>query len=132
MNKRTLLFGLLRALAMLAVTFVLLVFYMFAARQCWRAVFWVYFAALGVLGIAYISWNRGFTRMGVSRDMLPAAWDDAQKDRFLAEAASWRRHSRCLLYLIIPLCLTFLYDMIGLFLGDALRNVFSFLGRAGW
>ena len=132
MNKRTLLFGLLRILAMLAVTFVLLFFYLFANRQAWTAVFWIYAAALTALGIAYISWNRGFTRMGVSRDMLPAAWDDAQKDRFLAEAATWRRQSRCLLYLIIPLCLTFLYDIVDLFLGDALRNAFPFLGGIGW
>lgn len=132
MNKRKFLSGLARILAILVVTFVFLFFYLFAARQSWRFVYWIYYAALAALGVAYVVWNRGFTRMGVSRDMLPAAWDEAEKDRFLSDAARWRRQSRCLLYLIIPLCLTFLYDIVVLFLGDALRAAFPFLGGAVW
>ena len=107
--------------------FPLLLFYMFANEQRWPFVFWLYFGALAVTGIVYFLYNRGFTHTRVSRNDLPAAWSEGEKDAFFEENEQRFAKSKPLLYLLIALCLVFLYDMINLFLWDSLCEILPFL-----
>ena len=113
----------------LAITAPLLLFYMFANTQRWQLVFWVYFAAIIAVGIAYFLYNRGFAGTRVSRNQLPATWSEADKDAFFEENERRFRRSKPLLYLFIALALVFLYDMIMLFLWDSLVAIFPFLAN---
>ena len=127
LNKERLL-SLLRDLGCtLVFLFPLLLFYMFAVEQHFHFVFWLYFVATAVVGVVYFLYNRAFEGTRVSREALPADWDDAKKDAFFAEARARFVKSKPLLYLFISLCLVFLYDMIQLFLWDSLVAVFPFL-----
>lgn len=107
--------------------FPLLLFYMFANEQRWPFVFWLYFVATAGVGVVYFLYNRAFAGARVSRKELPATWSDAQKDAFFEEVRARFVRSKPLLYLFIALCLVFLYDMIQLFLWDALCEALPFL-----
>jgi hypothetical protein len=107
--------------------FPLLLFYMFANEQRWPFVFWLYFVATAAVGVVFFLYNRGFTHTRVSRNELPATWSDAQKDAFFDEARARFVKSKPLFYLFIALVLVFLYDMIQLFLWDALCDMLPFL-----
>lgn len=104
-----------RAGIVLAITFVLLLFYLFAAHQCWTAVFWIYFFALAAAAVGYVCWNRGFTRAKITPEDLPRDWPEERRAAYFAERERWRRQSRFLLYLIISLLLTFLFDTLSLY-----------------
>jgi ABC-type protease/lipase transport system fused ATPase/permease subunit len=107
----------------------LLLFYMFAITQRWGFVFWLYFLALGAVGVAYFLYNRAFFHTRVSRNELSASFSDAQKDEFFEEGERRAKRSRPLLYLLIALALVFLYDMIYLFLWESIVGIFPFLGE---
>ncbi len=123
---------LLHTAIVLAMTFVLLLIYLFAAHLRYTPMFWIYFVALCFSALGYVVWNRGFWRSRVRREELPQIWSEEDKDFFFAEAAAWRRHSAWLLYLlVIPLALTFFYDILSLWCGDALSALFPFLQEGG-
>ena len=105
----------------------LLLFYMFAIEMRWSFVFWLYFGVTIVVGIAYFLYNRAFTHTRVLRNDLPTTWTDEEKDAFFVENERRFVRSKPLLYLFLALCLVFLYDMIHLFLWDALCELMPFL-----
>ena len=126
-TKRTL-FSILKAIAVLAITFALLLVYELSVRYVWEPVFWIYFAVLAAAALFVVVYNRGFSRKFLRREELPDAWTDQQKDQFLAEAAAWWRVSRpIVLYLILPLCLCFAFDILCLFLWGPLVDLFPTL-----
>lgn len=126
-NKRMLRFG-LSALLILAITFVLLLFYELSVRLVWEPVFWIYFAVLAAASLFVALYNRGFSRRFMRRDELPRAWSEAQKDAFFAEADLWWRRTRpILLFLVLPLFLCFAFDILCLFLWGPLVDLFPLL-----
>ena len=128
MNYRRLRSMLGHAVIVLALTFLFTLGYMLAVVYRAAFVFWLYYAALGLSALAYAVYNRGFSRTRVSREALPATWSEEEKDEFFADAARRLRRSRPLLYVVIALGLTFLYDMFFLFLAEPLSEIFPILG----
>lgn len=114
-------------LTVILLTAVFLVVYEIAIRLLWQPMFWIYFIALAALLVAYVVYNRGFTRTRVSRNSLPRTWSEAEKDEFYADAVRRKKKSRPLLAVIIALVLVFVYDAVALFFGDFLEYVFPFL-----
>ena len=130
MKPRTkrILFTLLKALGVLGISFALLLLYEFAVRVVLEAVFWVYFALLALSSVFVVIYNFGFSRRFIRREELPNAWTEAQKDAFFAEAATrWRHTKPIVLYLILPLCLCFAFDILCLFLWGPLVDLFPLL-----
>lgn len=127
MNRKRLGRLLLDIAITLALALPLAVLYGLAARLAWGAVFWIYFAALGLAAIGYTICNRGSWATRVSRNDLPAAWPDEKKDEVMADIVRRRRLSRPLLYLVAALSLVFLYDIFALFLYDPLAEIFPFI-----
>ena len=95
-------------------------------------IFWIYYALLFCLGVAYVIYNRGFAYHKLTEFQLPPDWDAAKKQAFLAKRDERIKKSKWMLTIIIPLCITIFFDIIYLFWGD----YFSFLldpilGRIG-
>ena len=62
------------------------------------------------------------------REELPGAWSEAQKDAYFAESDRWWRRTRpLLLFLVLPLCLCFAFDILCLFLWGPLVDLFPVL-----
>ncbi len=75
----------------------------------------VYCIAAGILAILYIAINRGMLTVP-DREVLPDDWSKEKKDTFIAEQAVRRKKSSVLLYILIPIILTVVYDMIYIYL----------------
>lgn len=104
-------------------TIILFVLYrVLVNRGYFVQVFTVYGVALLALLCGYLIYNRGLVPQNLTRDQLPADWDEAKKDEFLADANRRIRRSKWMLTLIFPLCLTFAYEIIDLLILDVWRN----------
>lgn len=105
-----------RILVTVALSVILLVFYRFSlAFEFFPYVMWGYMIALTVLVLVYILYNRGFSRKGVTVDMLPDEWSEERKTEFVDSAKRRMDRSRWILILMIGLLVTFLVDAIELF-----------------
>ena len=84
-------------------------------------VFWTYMILLTVLVVMYIVYNRGFSRKGITVDMLPDDWEEEKKLEFVVETKKRLDKSKWMLVIIIAIIFTFLFDAFGLFV---LSNIF--------
>ncbi len=75
----------------------------------------VYCISAGLLAVLYLILNRGMLTVPDAAS-LPDEWDAARKKAFLNDVKERRRRTSVILYFLIPLILTVLYDMIYLFL----------------
>jgi hypothetical protein len=110
----------LRRLGLLALSFaVIYVIYVAGCRYEFKPIVPVYFGVLLALLVAFIILNRGFDTKSPERGMLPDDWDEEKKTVFLADDEKRKRIARSLLFFIIPLLLTFAFDIIylGFFAG---------------
>ena len=111
-NKKYLIFLLIN-------TFVFLIAYWFFTNQSYyQVVLWVYFALTLITSSAYIIYNRGFSRKGVSPEMLPDSMSMEEKEEFIADGERRLKKSKWLLTLIFPLILTFFIDMFVLYVAE--------------
>ncbi len=77
--------------------------------------------------IAYIIYNRAFTRRGVTVDMLPDSWSEEKKLEFVNNGQKRFEKSKWMICVIAPLMLPILLDAISLFTWPIIQNLFSFL-----
>lgn len=91
---------------------VAVVIYRVAANYMLTWMFWVYFAALLVVSLVYVFYNRGFSRWSIKPDMLPQNWSDEEKAKFFDDSNRWKRQSAWMLYVAFPLVVTFVVDYI--------------------
>ena len=85
-------------------------------------IFWVTFA--GFL-IAYLIYNRAFSRRNVTIDMLPREWTADQKARYVADGKRRMEKSGWMLYIIIPLLVAIALDALYLFTLPLIQNLFG-------
>ena len=76
---------------------------------------WGYMIILTVLIVAYIVYNRGFTRRGVGLEMLPEDWSEERRREFVEDGKRRLSKSKWVLMLIIGFLFTFLFDAFELF-----------------
>lgn len=74
-----------------------------------------YLTAAAVLTVVFVVYNRGFSRRGVTAEMLPDTMSAAKKCEFIADGERRLKKSKWMLTLLIPLLFTFTYDIIELF-----------------
>lgn len=109
-----------RQLGLLALSFIVIYgIYAAGCRMLWKPIVPVYFGALLMLLVAFVVLNRGFDSKLPEYDMLPDNWDGEKKAGFLTAEKKRKKLARILLYIIIPLLLTFAFDIIylGFFAG---------------
>ncbi len=113
-----------RLLGVLALNTLILfvLYYTLVEMDYFVYVFPVYGAALLILICAYLIYNRGLVPQSLTKEQLPADWDERKKDEFLADAARRIRRSKWMLTIIFPLCLVFAFEIINVLLLDVWRN----------
>ena len=97
------------------------------------AVMIAYLVIFGGLLIAYIVYNRGFSRNGITEDMLPDGWDKEKKKEYLADAIRRKEKSKWMLSVMIPFLVPIAADALYMFLWQGiLEPIFeeSFLALA--
>lgn len=114
-----------KILITVALSVVLLVFYRFSLGfDFFPYVMWGYMVASAVLVLVYILYNRGFSRKGVTIDMLPDEWSEEQKTEFVASAKRRMDNSKWMLMLVIGFLVTFMFDAIELFVIPLFNGLF--------
>lgn len=79
-----------------------------------------YMATFGITLVAYIAYNRAFTRKNVTIDMLPDTWSKEQKEEYIADGERRLKKSEWMLMVIIPLLVTFAAEAMYLFVWTGL------------
>ena len=74
-----------------------------------------YMITLTVLMIVYIVYNRGFSREGVTEEMLPPEWTQEQKFEFIESGRVRLQRSKWILVFIIAIFFTFIVEAFVLF-----------------
>ena len=74
-----------------------------------------YMAVLTVLIFVYIIYNRGFSRKGVTEEMLPPDWTQEQKREFIESGERRLEKSKWILVFIISIFFTFIAEVFVLF-----------------
>ena len=74
-----------------------------------------YMIVLTVLIFVYIIYNRGFSRKGVTEDMLPIEWTYEQKREFIESGERRLQRSKWMLVFIISILFTFIVEAFVLF-----------------
>ncbi len=77
--------------------------------------FWVYYGMTLVAGVFYVLYNFGFSRHSLTPEILPDTWTEEEKERFLVEGKRRERRSRPVLFCLIGVAFTFLYDALSLY-----------------
>lgn len=103
----------LRQFILLALSFIVIYgIYAAGCRAEFKPVVPLYLGLLLVLLTAFIILNRGFDAKPPGREMLPDLWDEERKDAYLLADGRRRKIARFLLFFIIPLLLTFAFDLV--------------------
>ena len=78
-------------------------------------IFFIYAAITAVAVLAYVIYNRGFSRSGITMEMLPDSMPYDEKVEFLESRDRRLKKSKWLLTIIIPCIVTFGLDTLMLF-----------------
>ena len=84
--------------------------------------YWVIFAAFLV---AYIIYNRAFTRKNITVDMLPDTMTYDEKEEYVADGKRRLEKSKWMLSVIIPLLVTIALDAIYLFTWPIVQSLLN-------
>ena len=103
-------------LMLMAVTLLVLLVYRVAMNFPWfKVVFIAYMVIAPALILVYIFYNRGFSRRGVTPEMLPEEWSEEQKEAWIEDGKERMRRSKWMIVPIFALVFTFGVDLIELF-----------------
>ena len=75
----------------------------------------LYAVMLVAFCLAYLIYNRGFSRSGVDEEMLPSSWDDEKKHTYVESARRRFKNSKWMLTVTVALLFTFTVDAVELF-----------------
>ena len=90
---------------------------------------WTYFALTIAFSFTYIIYNRGFSRMNVTPEMLPASMSAEEKNEFIENGKQRLEKSKWMLLIIFPLMMTFHLDTVGMYLIEPLLDFTSSISR---
>ena len=82
-----------------------------------------YMLVFGGFLIAYIAYNRAFSRKGMTPDMLPDSWSNEKKQEYIEDGARRMKRSRWLLILAFAIFATLAFDIIELYMFPVLRDI---------
>ena len=90
-----------------------------------EAVLISYMAVATVVIFWYVIYNRGFSRKGITPEMLPSSWDEEKKTAFIEDGKYRLKKSKPLLILVIAFIFTFMLEAIELFALPFLTDIFG-------
>ena len=98
--------------------------YKILLERFYLAVLVAYMVIETVFILAYLIYNRGFSRKGVTREMLPAEWSEDKKDEFIRSGEERLKSSRWMLVIILAFLFTFFIEIIELYFLPFLFGLF--------
>ena len=105
-----------RLVATVVVTLIVFVIYRLSmSTPYFHIVFIAYLALATVAILGYVIYNRGFSRRGLTAEMLPQEWSEDKKHEFIEDGEIRLKRSRNLLIIVIAFGFTFAIDIIELF-----------------
>ena len=115
-RKRVTKKALIKIAVLIVSTVIALVIYrFFMQRPEFYIVFGIYAFITAASVIGYVIYNRGFSRSGVTREMLPPDWSEEKKTEFIEDAKKRSERSRWLLVIAFAFLFTFAFDAFDLF-----------------
>ena len=115
-----------RLVLLILVTLVVFVFYRVMMNFYYFEIVMISYMVLSVgFMVAYIIYNRAFSRRGVTRDMLPEEWSEEQKSEFIEDGLRRQQKSRPMLIPIFAFIFTFSVDAIELFVLPFFEGLFT-------
>ena len=85
----------------------------------------LYWIALAGFIIAYIIYNRAFTRKNMTPDMLPFSWTREQREEYIADGKRRLEKSKWMLTVIVPLSIPVTLDALYSFTLPMLQSLFG-------
>ena len=82
-----------------------------------------YCSAFASLLIAYVIYNRGFSRKNVTEDMLPDSWNKEKKQKYIEDGKKRYDDSKWMLTVIIPIMIPIALEMISLCTWPMIQNL---------
>ena len=114
-DRRVMYGNILRLLCLIAATMAVFFSYRFLIeRYYFKYVLTAYMGVATVTVFGYVIYNRGFSRKGVTPEMLPDTMSAEEKQEFIADGERRIRKSRPALILIFAFAFTFIFDVIEL------------------
>jgi len=111
---------------LVALTLVLIVVYRYFLDSPYHFyIFWGYVLAAAALAFVYVIYNRGMSRKGVTKDMLPDSWSDEEKERFIESGRQRLARSKWMLTILFAFIAVFAVDAIELFVFPMFKGLFS-------
>jgi hypothetical protein len=105
--------GIVRLLSTLALSLVLLGFYYYSLSfSFFPFVMFGYMIAETAFIIVYLFYNRGFSRKGITEDMLPDEWDADKKREYIQDGKDRLKKSQWMLVIIISFLVTFICEAV--------------------
>ena len=87
---------------------------------------WLYMLGLAVFVIVYVVYNYAFSRKNITPEMLPNDWSIETKVEYIQKGQDRAKKSRWMIFVIFPLIVTFIADLIYLFVWQGwLHQMFS-------
>ena len=115
-----------RLLSLVAITAVLVFVYrVFMDTPVFAYVFWGYIAVATALALAYVIYNRGFSRKGITKDMLPDHWSDDKKESFIEDGKKRLDKSKWMLMFLFAFLIVFTVDAFELFVLPTINSWLS-------
>lgn len=84
----------------------------------------IYLVAGVGLTLYYVIYNRGFVAKNATPEMLPGHMSPIEKQKLIEDAKLREHKSRWVLTLLVPIILTFLADMVYLFIFPYFEELF--------
>ena len=124
-DKRALCRNVLRLLVLVAVTLAVYIVYKVLIDRFFYPVVITYMTLTAVSVFAYVIYNRGFSRKGITPDMLPDSISDEEKESFIEDGKRRIKKSRPLFIVAFAFVFTLLMDLIELVTFPFLKGIFG-------
>lgn len=85
----------------------------------------IYMVILSVSMLSYVIYNRGFSRKGLTPEMLPDDMTPEEKEAFILDGKTRLKKSKWLLTVIFPFLFTFGFDAFSWLITDYLLPLFK-------
>ncbi len=125
-DKKVMYGNIMRLAILIAVTLAVFCLYrILIDRYYFEYVLMAYMTASAVVIFAYVIYNRGFSRLRLTEDMLPNTMTAEEKREFIEDGKRRLKKSRPMLIIIFAFAFTFIIDIIELFAFPLLEGIFG-------
>ena len=85
----------------------------------------VYSIVTAVFVFSYVIYNRGFSRRGVTPEMLPAEWSYEKRCEFIEDGHRRLEKSKWMLLVIFPLIVVYAFELFSIYILPMLGSMVS-------